>query len=44
MGFLSHRRTNVEIRPEAKWDYIVSIADTARGFARKMADPFYNSN
>lgn len=25
MGFLSHRRANVAVRPEAKWDYIVSF-------------------
>lgn len=24
MGLFSHRRNNIEVRPEQKWDYIVS--------------------
>jgi hypothetical protein len=31
MGCLSHRRRDVEVRPEQKWDYIVSSSwDEAR--------------
>lgn len=44
MGFLSHRRSNVEVRPEAKWDYIVSSAGMARGSDGEMTDMWHDSN
>lgn len=29
MGFLSHRRRDVQVNPEQKWDFIVSFEKAA---------------